>query len=112
MARHNVHLAVRGALRLLSLHRSTNFILPRGPALQHRTFGTTTRLCADKGSQSFKSQLYESTQQRLKRERAEQERYSQYQTQSQGGRYAALMFGTIPRSYSFGIQSPFRCIVD
>jgi D-lactate dehydrogenase (cytochrome) len=42
---------------------------------------------------SFKGQLYESTQQRLKRERAEQERFSQFQTQSPGGRYAAMMFG-------------------
>ncbi|KAL4784483.1 hypothetical protein BJX76DRAFT_217316 [Aspergillus varians] len=46
----------------------------------------------DEKTQPFKNQLYESTQQRLKRERAEQERYAQYQTQSQGGRYAALMF--------------------
>lgn len=48
---------------------------------------------ADDKPQPFKNQLYESTQQRLKRERAEQERYAQYQTQSLGGRYAALMFG-------------------
>ncbi len=50
-------------------------------------------LYADEKPQPFKNQLYESTQQRLRRERAEQERYAQYQTQSQGGRYAALMFG-------------------
>jgi D-lactate dehydrogenase (cytochrome) len=49
---------------------------------------------ADEKPQPFKNQLYESTQQRLRRERAEQERYAQYQTQSQGGRYAAMMFGT------------------
>lgn len=49
---------------------------------------------SDEKTQTFKNQLYESTQQRLKRERAEQERYALYQTQSQGGRYAALMFGT------------------
>ncbi|KAL1963254.1 hypothetical protein VTN77DRAFT_8579 [Rasamsonia byssochlamydoides] len=42
--------------------------------------------------QSFKGQLYESTQQRIRRERAEQERFSQYQTQSSGARYAGLMF--------------------
>jgi D-lactate dehydrogenase (cytochrome) len=42
---------------------------------------------------NFQGQLYESTKQRLKRERAEQERYSQYQTQSPGARYAALLFG-------------------
>ncbi|KAL4901832.1 hypothetical protein BDW74DRAFT_159681 [Aspergillus multicolor] len=45
--------------------------------------------------QPFKNQLYESTQQRLRRERAEQERYAQYQNQSQGGRYAALMFALV-----------------
>lgn len=46
-----------------------------------------------KENQSFKSQLYESTQQRLKRERAEQEKFAQYQTQSPAGRSAALVFG-------------------
>lgn len=50
---------------------------------------------ADDKPQPFKNQLYESTQQRLKRERAEQERYAQYQTQSLGGRYAALMFALV-----------------
>ncbi|OJJ54018.1 hypothetical protein ASPSYDRAFT_478726 [Aspergillus sydowii CBS 593.65] len=52
-------------------------------------------LYADEKPQPFKNQLYESTQQRLRRERAEQERYAQYQTQSQGGRYAALMFALV-----------------
>jgi D-lactate dehydrogenase (cytochrome) len=47
-----------------------------------------------KENQSFKSQLYESTQQRLKRERAEQEKFAQLQTQSPAGRSAALVFGT------------------
>ncbi|KAL4753359.1 hypothetical protein BDW72DRAFT_31447 [Aspergillus terricola var. indicus] len=50
---------------------------------------------ADEKPQPFKNQLYESTQQRLRRERAEQERYAQYQIQSQGGRYAAMMFALI-----------------
>ncbi|KAL4972701.1 hypothetical protein BDW66DRAFT_116235 [Aspergillus desertorum] len=50
---------------------------------------------ADEKPQSFKNQLYESTQQRLRRERAVQERYAQYQTQSQGGRYAAMMFALV-----------------
>jgi len=63
------------------------------PAYQSRCFRATARSSASDKSQSFKNQLYESTQQRLKRERAEQERFSQYQTQSPGGRYAALMFG-------------------
>lgn len=55
---------------------------------------STRRHANEKQQQSFKSQLYESTQQRLKRERAEQERFAQYQTQSPGSRYAALVFGT------------------
>jgi D-lactate dehydrogenase (cytochrome) len=74
--------------------RSLRSGLPRYSPVQNRCFGATSRVRAEDKSQSFKNQLYESTQQRLKRERAEQERYSQYQTQSQGGRYAALMFGT------------------
>ncbi|KAF9244347.1 CAZyme family AA7 [Penicillium roqueforti] len=48
-----------------------------------------------KENQSFKSQLYESTQQRLKRERAEQEKFAQYQTQSPAGRSAALIFALV-----------------
>ncbi|KAJ5807521.1 Vanillyl-alcohol oxidase C-terminal subdomain 2 [Penicillium robsamsonii] len=48
-----------------------------------------------KENASFKSQLYESTQQRLKRERAEQEKFAQYQTQSPGGRSAALVFALV-----------------
>jgi len=62
-------------------------------ANQQRLFGASVRREADAKSHSFKNQLYESTQQRLKRERAEQERFAQYQTQSPGGRYAAMMFG-------------------
>lgn len=62
-------------------------------ANQQRLFGASVRRQADDKSHSFKNQLYESTQQRLKRERAEQERFAQYQTQSPGGRYAAMMFG-------------------
>lgn len=65
------------------------------PALvPHRSFGVTARCLAEKPHQhSFKSQLYESTQQRLKRERAEQERFSRYQTQSTGGQYLTVIFG-------------------
>jgi D-lactate dehydrogenase (cytochrome) len=60
--------------------------------LQQRQFGASATQA--KENQSFKSQLYESTQQRLKRERAEQERFAQYQqTQSPAGRSAALVFG-------------------
>ncbi|GES57819.1 D-lactate dehydrogenase [Aspergillus terreus] len=86
MVQPNVLHPMRGTFRSL---RSG---LPRYSPVQNRCFGATSRVRAEDKSQSFKNQLYESTQQRLKRERAEQERYSQYQTQSQGGRYAALMF--------------------
>ncbi|KAL5045139.1 hypothetical protein BDW71DRAFT_184955 [Aspergillus fruticulosus] len=63
---------------------------------QRRCF-QNSRQCqsADEKPQPFKNQLYESTQQRLRRERVEQERYAQYQTQSQGGRYAAMMFALV-----------------
>ncbi|EAA61899.1 hypothetical protein AN9066.2 [Aspergillus nidulans FGSC A4] len=61
--------------------------------LQRRNIQTSRQYhYADEKPQPFKNQLYESTQQRLRRERAEQERYAQYQTQSQGGRYAAMVF--------------------
>ncbi|KAL6230816.1 hypothetical protein BDW75DRAFT_221692 [Aspergillus navahoensis] len=63
---------------------------------QRRGFHNSRRCrLADEKPQPFKNQLYESTQQRLRRERAEQERYAQYQTQSQGGRYAAMMFALV-----------------
>lgn len=75
------------ALRALRGFRATP------PSLQRRLFSVSTVRPNEKPQQSFKSQLYESTQQRLKRERTEQERYAQLQTQSPGGRYAALMFG-------------------
>lgn len=83
---HPHSIALRGALRTLRARPT----LP-----QQRFFGVSARYQAEKPQQaSFKSQLYESTQARLKRERAEQERFAQYQTQSPGGRYAALLFGT------------------
>lgn len=60
-----------------------------------RHFASSAKQAKDNQSfkSSFKSQLYESTQQRLKRERAEQEKFAQYQTQSPAGRSAALVFG-------------------
>ncbi|KAJ5180776.1 hypothetical protein N7492_003986 [Penicillium capsulatum] len=78
--------ALRGALHNLRPH----------PGLrQQRSFSISGCRADDKPQASFKSQLYESTQQRLKRERAEQERFSQYQTESPGGRYAGLMFALV-----------------
>ena len=75
------------ALRALRGFRAS--LRPRHP----RLFSVSAVHLNEKPQQSFKGQLYESTQQRLKRERAEQERFAQYQTQSPGGRYAAMMFG-------------------
>ncbi|XHG09157.1 hypothetical protein AWENTII_012237 [Aspergillus wentii] len=82
------------ALPLRAALRAARPRLTYNIANQNRQFGVSIQCLADERSHSFKNQLYESTQQRLKRERAEQERFSQYQTQSPGGRYAALMFGT------------------
>jgi D-lactate dehydrogenase (cytochrome) len=43
---------------------------------------------------SFKGQLYESTQVRVERERAERARYSKNRNEASGGRAPALTFGT------------------
>ncbi|PIG80308.1 D-lactate dehydrogenase [Aspergillus arachidicola] len=83
-------LPLRGTLRALQ-PRINNYRLTA--AQQQRHYRVSARNYENGRPQSFKNQLYESTQQRLKRERAEQERYAQYQTQSQGGRYTALTFG-------------------
>ncbi|GAB1205677.1 hypothetical protein APSETT445_004356 [Aspergillus pseudonomiae] len=84
-------LPLRGTFR--ALQPRVNYRL--NAAQQQRHYRASARNYEDGRPQSFKNQLYESTQQRLKRERAEQERYAQYQTQSQGGRYIALTFGTL-----------------
>ncbi|KAL4959493.1 FAD-binding oxidoreductase [Aspergillus stella-maris] len=76
---------------------------------QRRGFQNSKLRRSEEKPQPFKNQLYESTQQRLKRERAEQERYAQYQTQSQGGRYAALMFALVffsTGAYYLGSMKP------
>ncbi|KAJ5532100.1 hypothetical protein N7513_001518 [Penicillium frequentans] len=97
---HPHSIALRGALRSLRARPT----LP-----QQRFFGVSARYQAEKPQASFKSQLYESTQARLKRERAEQERFAQYQTQSPGGRYAALLFALVffsTGSYYLGSLKP------
>ncbi|KAH8431201.1 FAD-binding oxidoreductase [Aspergillus melleus] len=87
-------LPVRGSLRTLQFQSRVGCCrtLPRCPSVQSRHIQVSFPRSANERNQSFKTQLYESTQQRLKRERAEQERHAQYQTQSQGGRYAAFLF--------------------
>ncbi|RAL04381.1 FAD-binding oxidoreductase [Aspergillus ibericus CBS 121593] len=87
-------LRLRGTMRTLPPRMSCRFGSPLLSVSQKRGLRLSQH-CADDKPQPFKHQLYESTQQRIKRERAEQERYSQYQTQSQGGRYAALMFALV-----------------
>lgn len=92
---------LRGALRTIQSRPATG--IP-----QQRLFAASARCRANEKQQaSFKSQLYESTQQRLKRERAEQERFAQYQTQSSGGRYAAMMFGMVTNSMFSGSTADF-----
>ncbi|KAJ5895519.1 hypothetical protein N7495_007210 [Penicillium taxi] len=91
---------LQGALRSLRARP----VIPR-----QRFFGVSARCYNEKTQASFKSQLYESTQQRLKRERADQERFAQYQTESTGGRYAALLFVLVffsTGSYYLGSLKP------
>jgi hypothetical protein len=54
---------------------------------------------------SFQGQLYESTQQRLNRERAEVDRYAEMQKESPSLRYTAL---TVCMQYSHSLFSPMR----
>lgn len=61
-------------------------------SVARRHFGSSLQLSEKEKNESFKGQLYESTQQRLKRERAEQERFSQFQSQSTSGRIAGIIF--------------------
>ncbi|KAJ9194241.1 CAZyme family AA7 [Paecilomyces variotii] len=67
-------------LSRFAIHQNSNIV---------RQFSAST--CYRKEEKpSFKGQLYESTHQRLLRERAEQERFAQYQARSPGPRYVAL----------------------
>lgn len=60
---------------------------------QRRTFRTTVPFKQEE--RSFKGQLYESTSQRLQRERAEQARFAKERGESKGGRNAAITFGKL-----------------
>lgn len=59
---------------------------------QRRNFRSLRSLQEEE--RSFKGQLYESTSQRLQRERAEQRRFAKERGESSGGRNAAITFGT------------------
>ncbi|KAL2864870.1 FAD-binding oxidoreductase [Aspergillus lucknowensis] len=91
MVRPNAVRAFRPILPALRPPNSRTLLLPTRRGFH----ASSCSWFADERPQSFKNQLYESTQQRLRRERAEQERYAQYQAQSQGGRYAAMMFALV-----------------
>ncbi|KAK2787633.1 D-lactate ferricytochrome c oxidoreductase [Onygenales sp. PD_12] len=62
--------------------------LPQCARLQTRRFGASSRCTQQRPS--FKGQLYESTQQRLVRERAEQAKYARVQKESPGVRALAM----------------------
>lgn len=49
-------------------------------------------------SRSFKGQLYDSTAERLQREREEQKKFARDRNESAGGSKAAMTFGTTPQS--------------
>ncbi|OJJ66629.1 hypothetical protein ASPBRDRAFT_48941 [Aspergillus brasiliensis CBS 101740] len=95
MIRADSYLRSRGAMRILLPRAGGHFSSLLRSGSQRRSLQWSAPRRADEKPQSFKHQLYESTQQRLKRERAEQERYSQFQSQSQGSRNAALMFALV-----------------
>ncbi len=61
------------------------------PIGSRRAIHSSRRLCEEK--RDFKGQLYESTAQRLQRERAEQRRFAKERGESSGGRNAAITFG-------------------
>ncbi|KAI9810606.1 MAG: D-lactate ferricytochrome c oxidoreductase [Pycnora praestabilis] len=62
-------------------------------AINRRSFSTEKSSGGNPNERSFKGQLYDSTAQRLQRERAEQARFSgQREAGGQGGRYSAITF--------------------
>ncbi|PLN77697.1 proteins the FAD binding domain-containing protein [Aspergillus taichungensis] len=102
-------LPLRRSLRALDSKSSLAPVISHLPTSRPRYLSASTTRNVDEKNASFKNQLYESTNQRLKRERAEQERYSQYQTQTQGGRYAAMMFALVffsSGAYYLGSMKP------
>lgn len=82
----------RQPVRTVQAHSIDNDRLP----LRFSRGFSAARPRLDEKRPSFMSQLYESTQQRIQRERAEQERYSQYQTRSMGSRFMGTLFGMKP----------------
>ena len=99
--------------------RQAGTLLARASAFQQqqqrqqhprRLFAASSGRGQDEKPRPFKSQLYDSTQQRISRERAEHDRFSQHQSQlSAGARYAAITFSLAFFSsvaYYLGTQKP------
>ncbi|PKY00663.1 proteins the FAD binding domain-containing protein [Aspergillus campestris IBT 28561] len=102
-------LPLRRSLRALESKSNFAPVISHLPTSRPRYLSASATRNVDEKNASFKNQLYESTNQRLKRERAEQERYQQYQTQTQGGRYAAMMFALVffsSGAYYLGSMKP------
>ncbi|KAI4246636.1 MAG: hypothetical protein L6R42_009850, partial [Xanthoria sp. 1 TBL-2021] len=67
----------------------------RKTALRHQRALHASRILA-KERQSFHGQLYESTAERVKKERAEQERFAEARGENTKGRSAAITAGNLP----------------
>lgn len=80
------------------------------PRHQRRWFRASSSCGQDEKPRPFKSQLHDSTQQRMNRERSEQERFSGHHTHvSRGARSAAITFSLVlfsAVSYYLGTQKP------
>jgi D-lactate dehydrogenase (cytochrome) len=74
--------------------KGANTSIPKDVSRQQRAFRASFQH-REQQKQSFKGQLYESTQQRLKRERAEQERFSRSKRDPPGLRYAAITLSSL-----------------
>lgn len=75
----------------------------RATAIRQSRLASTEQKPSDEG-RSFKGQLYNSTAERLAKERAEQLRFAKERNEGAGGRNAALTFSTT--SFVLPIQIP------
>ena len=93
---------------LSSLTKSCSLTSPsvRATAVRQLRFASTERKPSDEG-RSFKGQLYNSTAERLAKERAEQQRFAKERNEGAGGRNAALTFSMIPCYFSLKFDSNF-----
>ncbi|WEW59895.1 D-lactate ferricytochrome c oxidoreductase [Emydomyces testavorans] len=80
--------AVRAAGKAQRIASATYNSAPKNGARPKRSFGTTAARAEERPT--FKGQLYESTQQRISRERAELERYARMQRESPALRNTAI----------------------